>query len=470
MLGITVFPEYIQSEGIEGLLDNLLKRAPVTAISTSPYVMRESPAEKGGQREPPADADKGLTRLLERPLWGKKEVWIDTSPSFTPNLELYEGLRYQPSKADSYTAAEGGIIEQFIEAAQARGIKVYFQVQSAIPPGYRVQCGGPIDDDIPLLPDGSKPEQSLDNNGSIASPHILGYGEAMIKDLVQQYPRIDGVRIDWPEFPPYFLESIFTDFGPHVAAFAKDNGFDFDAIRQSAASRYNFFLNELSDERLREYSQSPETLITDLQICPDWIRLKRLIVTNLLRRFREAMDSAGGQNKELIPSAFPIPWNRLSGFDYAANSEVANAISCKYYTMHWPLMLKNYSETLVRKNLGLSKKLLAVCLCRAFGAVSPIPESSDAFDYPEPMEKHPVSLDALKEKQVQVETECTDAPLWPIAHSYGPCEDFARRAEAVYSVSKKRLWVNRYAYLTDEKIDALGRIMRSVKTETSETG
>ena len=48
MLGITLLPEYIQSEGIERLLDNLLKRAPVTAISTSPYVMSELSAEEGG--------------------------------------------------------------------------------------------------------------------------------------------------------------------------------------------------------------------------------------------------------------------------------------------------------------------------------------------------------------------------------------------------------------------------------------
>jgi len=465
MLGITVFPEYIQSEGIEPLLDNLLKRAPVTAISTSPYVMRERPAEEGGQREPPADADKGLTRLLERPLWGKKEVWIDTSPSFEPNLELYEGLRYQPSKADSYTAEEGGIIEDFIAAAQARGIKVYFQVQSAIPPGYRVQCGGPVDDDIPLLPDGSRPAQSLDNNGSIASPHILGYGEAMIKDLVQQYPKIDGIRIDWPEFPPYFLEAIFTDFGPHVAAFAKEKGYDFDRIRALAASRYEFFLHKLNDDHLRKYLESPESLISDLQVTTEWVRLKSQISTHLLQRYREAMDSAGGEGKELIPSAFPFPWNRLSGFDYRANSEIASAISCKYYTMHWPLMLKNYSESLTRNNTKLSKSLVAECLCRSFGAVSPIPDSSDAFDYPEPSENHPVSPNAIMEKQTQVEAECTKVPVWPIAHSYGPCDDFEKRAEAVYSVSKKRLWVNRYAYLTDEKIDALGRVVSNPNTE-----
>ena len=114
MLGITLLPEYIQSEGIERLLDNLLKRAPVTAISTSPYVMSELSAEEGGAREPPADAEKGLARLLDRPLWGKREVWMETAPSFEPNLKLYEGLRYQPSKPTALTRSEGAIVDTFI--------------------------------------------------------------------------------------------------------------------------------------------------------------------------------------------------------------------------------------------------------------------------------------------------------------------------------------------------------------------
>ena len=38
-VGITVMPEYIQNEGIERVLDNLVHRAGATAVATSPYVM-----------------------------------------------------------------------------------------------------------------------------------------------------------------------------------------------------------------------------------------------------------------------------------------------------------------------------------------------------------------------------------------------------------------------------------------------
>jgi len=460
MLGVTVFPEYIQSEGIELLLDNLLNRAPVSAVSISPYVMSLCPKEQGGEREPPADAEKGLTRLLERPLWGKKEVWVKASPSFTPNLDLYDGLRYQPSGATDETRDLGPIISEFIPAAQSRGLKVYFQIQSAIPPGYRVQFGGPIGDDRPLLPNGTEPDQTLDNNGSLASPHILEYGAALTTDLLQNYPEIDGIRIDWPEIPPYFLESIFTDFGPHVEQFARANGYDFDGIRELATAAYNRFFGGLSNQDLQAYIQSPDSLISDLEVSEEGAQLKSMIVANLLKRFREAMDTAGAKEKALIPSAFPSPWNQLSGFDYKIGGEIASAISCKYYTMHWPMMLRNYSDALIRHSPNLSHKLLADCLCRAFEAVSPVPDSSDAFQYPAPQDNHIVSHTALTEKQKLLESECTSAPVWPLTHAYGPIDDMVARARAVFSVSKKRLWINRYAYLTDEKLSALGAMMK----------
>ncbi|MCZ6674446.1 MAG: hypothetical protein O7C75_16070 [Verrucomicrobia bacterium] len=458
MLGITILPEYIQSEGPEALLDNLLKRMPLTAVSTSPYVMEECPPEQGGEREPPADSDKGLARLLDRPLWGKREVWVNATPSFEPNLDLYRGLRYQPLAPTGLTRREGPVIDRFIEAAHERGIKVYFQIQAAIPPGYRVQFGGPVEEDMPRLPDGSITSRRLDKNGSLASPHILAYGEALIRDLLGRYPDINGIRCDWPEYPPYFLETVFLDFGDHAKALAEEKGFDFERMRQNVGALYKQLTEQLDDQLLQTYLESPDSILEQWSHCQEWLEFKTVLVSNLLARFRKAIDEAGGPNKELFPSAFPPPWNRLSGFDYTQVSKVANAISCKYYTMHWPMMLRNYSDSLTGKNTGLSKSLLAACLAKGFDAVSPVPTSSEEFHYPEPTERHPVDLESLTRRQQEVESYVQDTPIWPIAHSYGPVEDFKQRAAAVLSVSKNRLWINRYAYLNDKKLDALGEL------------
>src|SRR5262245_6396239 len=96
LLGITVMPEFYQTEGIDAVLDNIVHAARATAVATSPYVM-EPADEATGSREPPDDAGAGAVRLLDRPLWGKRELFVRTSPSFEPKLELYRKQRYQPA-------------------------------------------------------------------------------------------------------------------------------------------------------------------------------------------------------------------------------------------------------------------------------------------------------------------------------------------------------------------------------------
>jgi hypothetical protein len=147
-VGVTVLPEFFQNEGVEGLLDNLQRRANVTAIATSPYVMAPV-ADGSGSREPPIDGGAGKVRILDRPLWGRRELWVRTAPSFAPDLRRYEGLRYRPAEPDDLTRAEGVIMGRAIAVAKARGLEVHLQVQAAIPPGYRVQFGGPVEEAAP---------------------------------------------------------------------------------------------------------------------------------------------------------------------------------------------------------------------------------------------------------------------------------------------------------------------------------
>ena len=82
-------------------------------------------------------------------------------------------------------------------------MEVYLQIQAAIPPGYRVQFGGPVDEDKPRLPDGRVPPRRFANNGSLASPHITNYTLALTRDLVRMYPEIKRIRYHWPELPAY---------------------------------------------------------------------------------------------------------------------------------------------------------------------------------------------------------------------------------------------------------------------------
>lgn len=45
-----------------------------------------------------------------------------------------------------------------------------------------------------------------------------------------------------------------------------------------------------------------------------------------------------------------------------------------------------------------------------------------------------------------------------MAHGFGPTSDFAKRFEAAYDAAEGRVWINRHGYLSDEKLDIIGKV------------
>ncbi len=456
-VGITMMPEFIQNEGVDGVLNNLTKRARITAVATSPYVM-EPADEKTGSREPPIDADAGKVRLLDRTLWGKRELFVRTAPSFTPNAALYRGLRYQPPQPNDLTKKHGGIVRDFVRQAKQRGIKVYLQVQAAIPPGYRVQFGGPSADDIPRLPDGKVPKRRLANNGSLASPHIVNYHCALLKDLANAYPEVDGFRVDWPEYPPYFLDDAFLDFNDAVRPMAARFDISFERMREHSLRFYRLLHGGLTSAMLRDRSRhSLLQWMIDYPGVVDLLRCKALLMENLLRAFREALPP----DKELMPNAFPPPLSLLSGMDFARAAPYSSAISVKLYTMHWPMMLRFWGEQLKLANphvpeadiTGALEYWLELSGMPGIGA-----RKVADHRYPEPEEPHPVSDAAMADKIRTARQASPKVPIIALAHGYGPLPDFRRRVKIAYDAAGRKVWVNRYGYLSNAKLDAIGSL------------
>ena len=96
-------------------------------------------------------------------------------------MEFYEGLKYQPSQATSLTRCDGGMIQQIIDKAHARGMKVYFQLPA-------VQVPGQFDEDMPRLPNGEAPRHRMVNTVSLASDDVRTYICARVKDLMSAEP------------------------------------------------------------------------------------------------------------------------------------------------------------------------------------------------------------------------------------------------------------------------------------------
>lgn len=463
-LGITVLPEYIQSEGVAGILDNL-ERIGANAVATSPYLMEEADKETG-QREPPADADAGGVRLLDRPLFGKREVWVRTAPSFAPDRALYRGLRYQPAEPTALTRSRGRILNDFIAAARKRSIKVYFQIQAAIPPGYRVQFGGPAAEDRARLPDGTIPEKRLAKNGSLASPQILGYEHALIRDIARNYPDLTGIRYDWPEYPPYFLDSAFLDFSYHAEKAAERMGFDFERMRRDVGALYDKIHGGLSDDDLKPWAEDADggrygllRLLSDHPGIGSWLRFKARLVEEMIAGFRRVMNQAGAARMELLPNAFPPPFTIFSGMDFTRVARFSTAISCKLYTMHWPMILRFYGDQILQANPGLSSRLLAKALVNLLDIADDGGlETVEDYAYPPPDAAHPVGARAQARKIAQAQRGAGDTPVYALAHGYGPPADFRKRLEVARDAGRHGYWVNRYAYLSGDKLEIIRQV------------
>ncbi len=464
-IGVTVMPEWIQCEGIEPLLDTLA-RAGATAVATSPYVMAPAPDGSGG-REPPADGEAGKVRLLDRALWGRRELWVTTAPSFAPDPTCYAGLPYRPAEPTALTASEGPKVGAFIDAAKARGLEVHLQVQAAIPPGYRVQFGGPLPVDRPLLPDGTEAKGRIDRNGSLASAGIVGYGAALLADLARAYPGVDAIRVDWPEYPPYSFDSLFLDFSVPAMAEAARRGFDTARMRGDAQRLRLLLLREGGGRALLEAALAgPAALAAEARALADrlpgvrdLLAFKAELVEALLRAYRAALPASIG----LVPQSFPPPWNLASGFDHGRVAGLVQGITVKLYTMHWPMMLRDYALALRRGHPGLDPGTIARAVVALLATGDPPPTAIEDLRYPEPEEAHPAGAAAQRDKIAAVRAAVGGrCPVWAHVHAYGPVEDVARRFAIGLEASPEGIWVNRYGYLSDTKLERLGALARQL--------
>lgn len=466
LVGITVLPEFLQVEGVDAVLDNLVMKAGANAVTTSPYVM-EIADERTGVREPPDDAGAGAVRLLDRPLWGKRELFVRTAPSFTPQVQLYRGLRYQPAEPTNLTHRDGHVVHDLIRAAQSRHLKVYLQIQAAIPPGYRVQFGGPTDDDRPRLPDVRLSPKRLAKNGSLASRHIIDYTLALITDICRQYPDIDGIRFDWPEYPPYLLDDLFLDFSEPAKQAAGRLGFDFEQMQRDSLALYRKLHGGLTDNDLTAWLDgdggrySLARWMMDHPGVVELARFKAALVAELLAGFRNTMNEAGAERMELIAHAFPPPWNLASGIDFARSSDRVSGYCIKLYTMHWAMMLRFYADQVLEANRELSDQLLGQTLVRILDIADDggLAKTTD-YHYSEPHEPHPAGTKAIHRKIEQARREAGNTPVYALTHGYGPVDDFRRRLVAAWESSPAGIWVNRYGYLSDEKLQIIGELTR----------
>lgn len=457
--GVTVMPEWFAYEGIDFVLDRI-EGLGATAIATSPYVLERCP-DGAGAREPPPDGEAGKVRPLDRDLFGARELFVRTAPAFAHDFARYRGLRYQPSAPSPLTHANADLLDRVCEAAARRGIHVYFQVMAASPPGYRVQFSGAHAEDRCLMPDGRAHDARVDRNASLASEHVVAYTAALVAEIAARYPTATGIRLDWPEYPPYDFKSALFDFNPSMTARIERSGIDPRelardvsawavgvgvALRNAAAS------GPIATLRALEASGFDALFDAGGPLAPLY-DAKRDAAHDLLSSVRRALDAVPGAPRRLEPQAFPPPFHRISGFPLDRVAGIADAVGIKLYTMHWPMIARYWARDLLGVAGAAAEDAATAAIACRFGLTDDV-EDGSTLRYPEPDVPHPAGHRSQSAKLATARAIAGTVPVVAFVHSYGPVADVVRRRDLAIA-SGLPVWINRYGYLSDGKIRAL---------------
>ncbi len=458
-LGVTTLSPFFQVEGVEPVLDRL-QAAGVNAVAVNTSVT--APGREGeGSYQPPDDGGTS-PRLFDRPLWGQRGLWLRTAPGHAFRQEFFADSPYQPRPANDLTTSAGPIIGQFIRAAKKRGMRVYIQTSAAAPAGLR-------DEDRPRLPDGSLPAYRMADTASLASPAVRAWNRAWCRDIFAHYPEIDGIRPDWPEYPCYTLNEVFSDCGPHVERWANAHGFDFATIRAETLAFWRYLHGSLRNDDIADFAEADggrfaqASLLTRFPGVAAFFRLKAALSADILADWRAAISDAAGPESELSANAFMTPYSFFTGLDFARIGESCASVSAKLYTMHWCQMVEYWGRELLDANPGLDEGLLVAALVHLMDIAEPGSggRTLEYYHYPEPDEAHPIPSETQARKLRQVVRAVGGrAQVHALVHGYGPVDDFRRRFALAVDSPVDGVWVNRYGYLSDEKLTAMGEVMR----------
>ena len=452
-LGIFVNPIYVQNEGIEQVFDNL-EAVGAKAICIVPRIAR--PAEEGqGRRYPDVHMD-GYERLVARPVWGKREIYLEGIIAYEPNLSLYEGSPYRPPGWPAPPGVDREVPREMIAEARKRDMQTHILLHPFVPPNIRAE-------DQPRYVDGSAPQPpQIVLNACLNSPAAEAYGLALIEDAMENYPEVDGLFTDWAEYGAYRLEDHFTCFCRNCEQKANEQGLDWDTIKKDTAALWSWLHSLTSGEleRSRRLICNPSELLELLTHYPGWLyflQFKAKTVLGFYRKVRQLLDNLGLERVGISARGWPPPWNRSSGMDYRALCEVCVAVTPKLFTFDYSALPRWYGQTLLAWNPELAESEILDALVEWMNLPDDFERRSFAsYHIPAPTEPHPARVETYRTRLDEVVNQVRGRALcYPIAHAYLPEAQWKRMIALIRDSRVDGMWVQMYGYLSDRKLQIL---------------
>lgn len=455
-LGVIVTPANVQSEGLEQVFNNL-EYAGASAITLDPWLLQVSDQNQGS-RMPDLHID-GYKRLLGRPLFGKRELYVESFLAYEPDWSLYEGCTYRPRAKTLPKELDRGLPQKMITEAKQRGMQAHLGIAPFLPP--EVKTG-----DQPVLMDGTMVQPPyIARNVCLNNPNGQKYALAFIEDLMRHYPKADGLVLDWVEFGAYKLEDHFTCFCSHCRAKAIEQGYEWGQIRHDVGALWDW-LHTLTPRGLARASRAihnPSEFLESLTHYPGWVaflRFKAESVVGFYQQVRDRLDRMGREGAALSARGWCPPWNRSSGMDYRGLGKICQVLAPKLFTFDHAALPRWYGQTLLDWNPDLTESGVLDTVIDWLDLPDDIQRRSFAhYHIPAPEEPHPARLEAYRARLDEVVDQAAGkSPCYPISHPYLPDHQWREMVALIRDSRVDGMWVNFYSYLTDSKLESLRQV------------
>lgn len=443
-LGVFVPALYLQSEGIERVLDSLAELG-ANAVCYEPILGRPG-GGRNSVRYPDLHAD-GFERLLDRPLWSRRELLVQT----------YDGI--EGAVPPDLPGAD--CLERAVGEARARGLSTHMML-SPLAAGGRDATLRPR-----RLDAVGRPWPEVAVLACPSSPAARRLAVANVQATLRRFAALDGLVLDWTEYPAYALHDAFACICHDCRTMAADLGLPWDSIIDDLNSTWQR-LSELvpRDLRLaRRIAGSAAEAISLLSHRPGWfalLRLKAASVASLHAIIRDTLDDAGGRAMSLTSRGWAPPWNLISGMDYRDVSRHCDVVAPKLFTFDFAAMPRWYGRVLT----SLNPTLADADVLDALVEIMDLPDDRNPrrfadYQIPGPRRRHPIQPASLVVRVERVVDEVSGASrVRPIVHPGVPAAQLKEIIAAMRDTTSDGIWVNHYGYLSDRKLRILAEMWR----------
>lgn len=443
-MNVDMFIELVvfQSEGIDKVFNQLAK-INIKEITIEPMFFFET-GNKNDLRLPPLDMD-GSNRKLARPIFGSSDVKYGKKYfCFKPDEKLFANTSYRPECME--------MDEDFCLKVITRAKELGFKVNIFIPTKPK---NGYLPSDLPLDINGNQIVPKISKEACRNSSNVLNYFIGLSKAIIDRYSP-DGIMIDWIEYTNYFFSDNFICFCPNCINEMISLGYNPKVLKDAVLQCYEWVKNL---ERIPDISNFDSYEIWNM-ISPNIVKLfefKQKTIKRKIQVIREEIPN----HVSLLFTGFAPPMNSSTGLlPEFSNFENKVFIQPKMYRFHWGMMVSWYAKELYELNSNIpiedwvmfSKKLLEV---------SDDSNDINKFTMPSPDNEGP--LNQIDEKNKMKKSFDNFSNIEKEAsvrlHGYATLEEFAKRIQWASMYKIKEISVQRYGYLTDEKLDLFKGIL-----------